>query len=74
MMSSLARTTGSIGDHMRTYVVTTGIIFGLLTGAHLWRWAVERHLLRDPFHVSVTIGSALLCFWAWRVARAAPRS
>jgi len=59
---------------MRTYVVATGTIFGLFTLAHIWRWVEERHLVTDPWHVSVTIASAALCIWAWRVARTAARS
>ena len=54
---------------MRAYVITTGTVFGLLTVAHLWRYVEERHLIRDPWHVSVTIISAALCFWAWSVVR-----
>ena len=51
---------------MRAYVMTTGAIFGLLTLAHIWRWYVERHLLTNVGHVSVTVIAAALCIWAWR--------
>lgn len=54
---------------MRAYVITTGAIFGLLTLAHIWRWYVERHLLTDIGHVSVTVIAAALCIWSWRLTR-----
>ena len=55
---------------MKAYVTTTGAIFALLTLAHLWRVAVEsRALARDPFFVLVTLCSAALSVWAWRVLR-----
>jgi hypothetical protein len=59
---------------MRAYVITTGTIFGLLTLAHLWRWVEERHLLTDPWHVSVTLVAGALAIWAWRIARGSVRS
>lgn len=59
---------------MKTYVITTGAIFGLLTLAHLWRMTVERHLASDPWYLLITVGTAMLCLWAWRVARVTPRS
>ena len=55
---------------MRAYVLTTGVVFGLLTLAHLWRIAAEGfNLLTDPFWVGITVGAAALSFWAWRLLR-----
>jgi len=55
---------------MKAYVVTTGVVFGLLTIAHLWRIAAEGlHLLTNPWWVAITVGAAALSFWAWRVFR-----
>jgi uncharacterized membrane protein len=55
---------------MKAYVTTSGAIFGVLTIAHLLRIAVEnRHLATDPFFVLITLASAALCIWAWRVLR-----
>jgi uncharacterized membrane protein len=55
---------------MKAYVITSGAIFGVLTIAHLLRIAVEnRHLATDPFFVLITLASAALCIWAWRVLR-----
>jgi dolichyl-phosphate-mannose--protein O-mannosyl transferase len=60
---------------MKAYVMTTGAVFGLLVVAHIWR-AIEEgpRLAKDPFYIVITIASAALCFWAWRVLRQMPRS
>jgi hypothetical protein len=50
---------------MRAYVITTGVLFGLLTIAHIWRvFSHERHLVTEPVFVAVTIITAALCVWA----------
>jgi hypothetical protein len=55
---------------MKAYVITSGGIFGVLTIAHLLRIAVEnRHLATDPLYILITLASATLCIWAWRVLR-----
>lgn len=54
---------------MKTYVMTTGILFGFLTAAHLWRMAAERHLATDPWYLLITAAAGGLGFWAWRVLR-----
>jgi hypothetical protein len=55
---------------MRTYVIITGLIFGLLTVAHVLRIATENaRLATDPFYVAITVASAALCGWAWYVLR-----
>jgi hypothetical protein len=54
---------------MRSYVVVTGIIFGLLTLAHLWRIFLEPHLATDPWFLMFTVVAAALTIVAWRVAR-----
>ncbi len=52
----------------------TGIVFGLLAAAHIWRGAVEgMHLAGDPFFVGVTIAAAALSVWAWRLLRTSAR-
>lgn len=59
---------------MKAYVITTGVIFGLLTLAHLWRvFAQEPHLARDPWFILFTVIAAGLCLWAWRLLRRSPR-
>ena len=59
---------------MKAYVMTTGVVFGLLTLAHLWRIIVERHLATDPIFILITVIAASLCVWAWRVLRVSARS
>ena len=59
---------------MRFYVKITGVLFGILTAAHLWRIVVERHLATDPWFLLTTTCSAALGLWAWRVLRSSPRA
>jgi hypothetical protein len=59
---------------MRAYVITSGVIFGLLVLAHLLRILEEGpHLARDPSYVLVTLAAAALCVWAFRVLRMSAR-
>jgi hypothetical protein len=58
---------------MRTYVITTGVIFGLLVVLHVWRVVVEgTQLLRDPWWFLITGLAAALCVWAFVMARRPP--
>lgn len=59
---------------MTRYVVTTGILFGLLTVAHLLRMTQERDLATDPMFLLLTAVSAALGIWAWRLVRRTRRS
>jgi hypothetical protein len=55
---------------MKAYVMTTGVVFGLITLAHLLRVVEEGpRLVRDPFFVVLTVLAAALSLWAWRVLR-----
>jgi hypothetical protein len=55
---------------MRAYVMITGVVFGLLTVAHIWRIIEEgRHLAMEPFFVLITLAAAGLSVWAWRLLR-----
>jgi hypothetical protein len=51
---------------MKTYVITSGTIFGLLTLAHIWR-AIEEgsHLAKEPWYIFATAAAAALSVWAW---------
>lgn len=63
----------SPGESMKTYVLTTGVIFGLLAIAHLWRMISESHdLASDPWYLLITLAAALLSGWAFYVARRTP--
>ncbi len=60
---------------MRAYVVTTGMLFALLTAVHLWRLYLEgANLAMQPFFAGVTVLSAGLCVWAWRLLRPGARA
>ena len=54
---------------MRAYVITTGVVFGLITIAHLVRIVLERRLVPDPVFILFTLLSAGLTIWAWSVLR-----
>jgi hypothetical protein len=57
---------------MKAYIMTTGTVFGLITLAHLLRVVEEGpRLASDPFFVLLTVLSAALSLWAWRVLRLA---
>jgi len=60
---------------MRAYVLTTGTVFGLLVVVHVWR-AIEEGsgVAKDPWFIAITVASAALCLWAWRVFRLIPSS
>ena len=53
---------------MRAYVMTTGVVFGLITVAHVWRAIVEgQRLATDPWFILLTVAVAGLCVWALRL-------
>jgi len=55
---------------MRAYTITTGIIFGLLVAAHVWRMIAENPgLAADPLYIAITLVAAALSVWAAVVLR-----
>jgi hypothetical protein len=54
---------------VKTYIITTGAIFGILTAAHIWRVTLEPHLATDPWFLLTTFAAAALAVWAWRRLR-----
>jgi hypothetical protein len=50
---------------MRAYVITTGLIFGLIVAVHIWRMLVENFapLTQAPF-VVLTMLALGLCAWS----------
>ena len=59
---------------MKAYVVTTGILFGLVTLAHLLRMLYEsRALATDPGYLLITAAAAALCVWACVLGLRRPR-
>ena len=60
---------------MKAYVTITGVVFGLITVAHIWRVFEEgSHLATDPWYVAITAVAAALSLWAWRVLHRSSRS
>ena len=60
---------------MKTYVMTTGAIFGLLVLVHIWRVIEEgSHVMTDPWFILITVVAAILCLWAVRLLWRSPRS
>lgn len=59
---------------MKTYVVTTGLLFGLLTLAHVLRIVYEsRALATDPWYMLITTATAGLSVWACLLLARRPR-
>ena len=53
---------------MKAYVIATGVVFALLTLAHIWRAIDEGpHLAMNPWFILVTVAPAVLCLWAFRL-------
>ena len=60
---------------MKPYVITTGVIFALITAAHVWRIIAESpRLLGDPSFVLLTVASGALAVWAWTLVQRRGRS
>lgn len=59
---------------MKAYIATTGTIFGLITGVHIWRAIGESpHLATEPWFILLTAVAAALCLWALRLLRHWPK-
>ncbi len=59
---------------MKAYVMTTGVVFGLLTLAHIWRGIEEGpYLATEPWFILITVAAAALCVWALRLLWRSPR-
>ncbi|HEY5810822.1 MAG TPA: hypothetical protein VIT67_22820 [Povalibacter sp.] len=53
---------------MRAYVITTGIVFGLLVLAHIARGVAEgAQVVKDPFFMLSSLIALSLCAWACRL-------
>lgn len=58
---------------MRSYVIATGVLFGLITVAHVWRMFEERQLAREPWYVLITVATTILTVWAGRLVTRSSR-
>jgi len=54
---------------MRTYVMTTGVVFGLLALIHVWRVIEEGFTVANPFFLLITAIAAAFCGWALRLLK-----
>jgi hypothetical protein len=53
---------------MKTYVMTTGVVFALLALVHVWRAFVEGpHMATDPWFILITLIAGALSLWAFRL-------
>ena len=60
---------------MKAYLITTGVVFALLTVLHVWRLIWEqRSLATDPGYILITAAAAALSIWAFRLVQRYPRS
>lgn len=60
---------------MKAYLITTGVIFGLITVAHILRMATEgAHLMKEPVYILLTLLSAALSIWALQLLRRSNRT
>ena len=61
---------------MKAYLMTTGVVFALLTIAHIWRMMSEGgfHGDRDPWFILITLISAAFAIWAFQLLRKTARS
>jgi hypothetical protein len=59
---------------MRTYVITTGVVFALLVVAHILR-AIEEgpRVMKQPPFILITLAAAALFVWAMSLLRRSPR-
>ena len=54
---------------MKAYIITTGVIFGLITVAHILRMVKEPHVFTEPVFLLLTVVAAALCVWSWLALR-----
>ena len=60
---------------MKAYLLTTSLVFGLITAAHLFRIVQEgTRLLREPWFMLLTLFAAALCAWSARLLVATRRT
>ena len=60
---------------MRAYVLTTGTVFGLIVLAHVWRIFEEgAHVATELPFILLTLTSAGLSLWAWRLLARSTRA
>lgn len=60
---------------MKAYILTTGVLFGAITLAHVLRMIEEgSRLMSEPWYLLLTLAALALCLWAVRLLYQARRS
>jgi uncharacterized membrane protein len=60
---------------MKAYLITTGVLFALITLVHIWRAIEERpNLASEPWYLVMTAVAAVLCVWAFVLLRRESKS
>ena len=60
---------------MKAYLITTGIIFGLIVVAHVWRMISESAALaKDPGFLALTCLAAGFSIWAFTLVGKSTRA
>jgi hypothetical protein len=60
----------TVNNDMRTYLIVTAVVAGLIVAAHIARLVLgESHLAKDPFFIAATLVAAGLCAWSVTLLR-----
>jgi len=60
---------------MKAYLITTGIIFALITVLHIWKaFAEGAGTAKNPLFIFLTILTASLSVWAFRLLMTSRRA
>jgi len=60
---------------LKAYLIITGIVFGLVTLAHVWKaFAEGPQLAKNPLFILLTLLAAALSSWAWWLLKRSSRS
>ena len=66
----MQRSTLTRDQWMKSYIVTSGVIFALLALAHVARVVVEPwRLAREPEYIAITLLAVAMAVWAYRAYR-----
>jgi hypothetical protein len=59
---------------MKAFLVTTGVLFGLMVVVHLVRVGAEPRMAKDPWFIVITVAAGVMSLWAWRLLWRSRRS
>jgi hypothetical protein len=55
---------------LKAYLITTGVIFSLITIGHVWRaFAEGPQFAKNPLFLLLTAVAAAMAIWAWLLLR-----